>query len=54
MPIPQYQEIMLPLLKLAEDKKEHSTKEATEYIIHFFKTQLHSILFYFCDKSHGE
>ena len=29
MPIPDYQAIMLPLLKFAEDKQEHSLREVT-------------------------
>ena len=32
MAIPDYQTLMLPLLQFAGDKKEHSTKEATEHI----------------------
>lgn len=36
MPIPDYQSIMLPLLKFASDKKEHSVSEAYEYISKFF------------------
>ena len=32
MPIPDYQTIMLPLLKFAEDKQQHSLREA-EYIL---------------------
>ena len=31
MPIPDYQSIMLPLLKYAGDKKEHSLTETIEY-----------------------
>lgn len=30
MPIPDYQTLMLPLLKLTSDKKEHSLKDATK------------------------
>lgn len=37
MAIPDYQSIMLPLLKLASDKKEHSVREAIEYLASFFK-----------------
>ncbi|MBP8994870.1 MAG: hypothetical protein KBG30_13825 [Bacteroidales bacterium] len=36
MPIPDYQSIMLPLLKFAGDKKEHSIREAIEYIANIF------------------
>ena len=36
MPIPDYQSIMLPLLKFAGDKKEHSMREAIEYITNIF------------------
>lgn len=36
MAIPDYQMIMLPLLKFAGDKKEHSLQEATEYISNLF------------------
>jgi len=36
MPIPDYQSIMLPLLKFAGDKKEHSIREAIEYIANSF------------------
>jgi restriction system protein len=32
MPIPDYQTIMLPLLKFAADKNEHSLSEAIEHI----------------------
>jgi restriction system protein len=32
LPIPDYQSIMLPLLKLASDGKEHSIHEAIEHI----------------------
>jgi len=31
MPIPDYQSIMLPLLKFAGDKKEHSIREAIDF-----------------------
>jgi restriction system protein len=36
MAIPDYQSIMLPLLKLAGDQKEHRTREAIEYISDLF------------------
>jgi len=36
MSIPDYQTIMLPLLKFAGDKKEHSIREAIEYIANAF------------------
>ncbi|MCZ7385600.1 MAG: restriction endonuclease [Candidatus Methanoperedens sp.] len=36
MAIPDYQKIMLPLLKFAEDKKEHSIREAIDYISKLF------------------
>jgi len=36
MAIPDYQEIMLPLLKFAGDKKEHSIREAIEHISQVF------------------
>ncbi|HLD87360.1 MAG TPA: restriction endonuclease [Candidatus Nanoarchaeia archaeon] len=36
MPIPDFQSIMLPLLKFLEDKKEHTTKETVEHIISHF------------------
>ena len=32
MPIPDFQSIMLPLLRLTEDKQEHSFREAVEHI----------------------
>lgn len=35
--IPGFQKFMLPLLKFASDKKEHSTNEALEYIAEKFK-----------------
>lgn len=38
MAIPHFQQIMLPLLQFAGDKKEHSIGEAIEYIADFFKT----------------
>jgi len=37
MTIPDYQTIMLPLLKLAGDKKEHSIREAIDHIADLFK-----------------
>src|SRR3989344_3331241 len=37
MTIPDYQTIMLPLLKLTEDKKEHSIREAIDSISDLFK-----------------
>jgi restriction system protein len=37
MPIPDYQKIMLPLLKFAGDGKEHSVREAVEHISKLFK-----------------
>ena len=37
MAIPDYQTIMLPLLKFAEDKMEHSTRESIEYLASQFK-----------------
>jgi len=36
MPIPDYQSMMLPLLKFAGDKKEHSIREAIEHIANIF------------------
>src|SRR3989344_7899021 len=36
MTIPDYQTIMLPLLKLAGDKKEHSIREAIDHIADLF------------------
>jgi len=36
MLIPDYQSIMLPLLKFAGDKKEHSIREAIEHIANIF------------------
>lgn len=35
--IPKYNEIMLPLLKLHIDKKNHSIQESYDYIYNFFK-----------------
>ena len=37
MTIPDYQTIMLPLLKFAGDKKEHSIREAIDHIGDLFK-----------------
>ncbi|HEY4493040.1 MAG TPA: restriction endonuclease [Candidatus Paceibacterota bacterium] len=37
MTIPDYQTIMLPVLKFAGDKKEHSIRETTDYISDSFK-----------------
>ena len=37
MPIPDYQTIMLPLLKTAEDKKEHSKQEVVDRLAQDFK-----------------
>lgn len=37
MPIPDYQSIMLPLLKFVSDKKEHSMREAIEHLADYFK-----------------
>jgi hypothetical protein len=37
MTIPDYQRIMLPLLKLAGNKEEHSLSEALEYVNRLFK-----------------
>ncbi len=36
MVIPKYEEIMLPLLKLASDKKEHYIRDAYEYLSNYF------------------
>ena len=36
MTIPDYQKIMLPLLKFAEDKNEHSTREAINHIFELY------------------
>jgi restriction system protein len=36
MAVPDYQSIMLPLLKFAKDKQEHSIREAIEYISKLF------------------
>lgn len=37
MGIPSYEQTMLPMLRLASDKKEHSQLEAVEYVSHLFK-----------------
>ena len=37
MAIPDYQQIMLPLLKFAGDKEEHTTREVIDHISKFFK-----------------
>ncbi|MEO0075851.1 MAG: winged helix-turn-helix domain-containing protein, partial [candidate division WOR-3 bacterium] len=37
MNIPDFQSIMLPLLKFTSDKKEHSIREAIEYLANQFK-----------------
>ncbi len=37
MALPNFQEIMLPLLKFAGDQKEHSFREAVEHIANLFK-----------------
>lgn len=37
MPIPDFQSIMLPLLKFAADGKEHSIQEAIDHISEVFK-----------------
>ena len=37
MPIPDYETIMLPLLKFASDSNEHSAKEAIESLSPYFK-----------------
>ncbi len=36
MAIPDYQQIMLPLLKFSGDKKEHTTRDVTNQIANFF------------------
>ena len=36
MAIPSYQTIMLPLLRFAEDKKEHTLREASEVLANKF------------------
>lgn len=36
MPIPDYQAIMLPLLKIAEDRQEHSLREAERVLVDKF------------------
>ena len=37
MPIPDFQTIMLPLLEFLSDKKEHSLREAIEFLAEKFK-----------------
>ena len=37
MAIPDFQTIMLPLLKFSSDKKEHSLREAIEFLADGFK-----------------
>lgn len=37
MPIPDYQTIMLPLLKYAGDSEEHSIQDAVDYLVDHFK-----------------
>ncbi|MBU2590495.1 MAG: restriction endonuclease, partial [Nitrospinae bacterium] len=37
MAIPDYQSIMLPLLKLAGDNKEHGARESVDFMVNFFK-----------------
>jgi restriction system protein len=37
MPIPDFQTIMLPLLQFAADGKEHTRKEAIDYLAAYFK-----------------
>jgi restriction system protein len=37
MTIPKYDKIMLPLLKLHSDQKNHSTEESYNYVYEFFK-----------------
>ena len=37
MPIPDYETIMLPLLKFASDAKEHSAKESIDSLSNYFK-----------------
>lgn len=37
MPIPDYETIMLPLLKFSSDANEHSSKEAIESLSKSFK-----------------
>jgi len=47
MAIPDYQSIMLPLLKFASDKREHSIQDAIEDLASFFKvseTELQELL----------
>lgn len=37
MAIPDYQTIMLPLLKYADDKQEHSLRETIDFLANQFK-----------------
>ena len=37
MPIPDYQTIMLPFLKFADDEKEHSLREVTAFLADEFQ-----------------
>jgi len=37
MPIPDFQSIMLPLLKFSSDKKEHTVRETEEYLANAFR-----------------
>ncbi|MCX7834234.1 MAG: restriction endonuclease [Ignavibacteria bacterium] len=37
MPIPDFQSIMLPLLKFASDRKEHSNRESIDYLANYFE-----------------
>lgn len=37
MPIPNFQSIMLPLLKYTSDQKEHNMRDAETYIVNYFK-----------------
>ena len=36
MAIPDYQRVMLPLLRLVEDGQEHSAREAVEKLVDYF------------------
>lgn len=40
MPIPDYQTIMLPLLKFAADGKEHSSRESIDFLATEFRLSL--------------
>jgi len=37
MPVPPFQEVMLPILKLASDGQSHSVREIVEYLEQFFQ-----------------